>query len=218
MTCKGFFFSRKISILDKETPSNGIFRHYFNFKSCSIGWFRYLVPLRSHFGSLSKILPGFAIRQCHLSLPLLFVSGTPDIHCGVHFYDGGNCFWKIRSRSLPLGLQSSKEFHIVWKLLKMPHFIFFNLAFSTHFCPIKSDLPILGIFNELLSTQNVEWDFFWNFQTPWIQQKHCFQWVMARRGMDRSALRRTKPCRVMVHQGWFSLKLVGTPCKILTMK
>ena len=137
MTCKGFFFSRKISILDKETPSNGIFRHYFNFNSCSIGWFRYLVPLRSHFGSLSKILPGFAIRQCHLSLPLLFVSGTPDIHCGVHFYDGGNCFWKIRSRSLPLGLQSSKEFHIVWKLLKMPHFIFFNLAFPPIFVQLK---------------------------------------------------------------------------------
>ena len=68
------------------------------------------------------------------------------------------------------------------------------LAFSTNFWPIKTDmsgnsvwpqalgfqklakLSIFGIFNELLSTQNVnvarfdrnvEWHFFCDFQTPW---------------------------------------------------
>ena len=30
--------------------------------------------------------------------------------------------------------------HIVWKLLKMSHLNFWILAFSTNFCPIKSDL------------------------------------------------------------------------------
>ena len=52
--------------------------------------------------------------------------------------------------------------HSVWKSPKMSHFNF-------------SILPFFGIFNELLSTQNVnvacfarnvEWDFFCDFQTP----------------------------------------------------
>ena len=30
--------------------------------------------------------------------------------------------------------------HIVWKLLKMSHLNFWILAFSTNFCPIKTDL------------------------------------------------------------------------------
>ena len=71
----------------------------------------------------------------------------------------------------------------------MSHFNFFNLAFFANFCPIKIDLSgntvwpqasrfkklsIFGIFNRLLSTQNVnvarfarnvEWDFFCDFQT-----------------------------------------------------
>ena len=63
--------------------------------------------------------------------------------------------------------------HGVWKSFKMSHLNFWILAFSTNFCPIKIDLygstvwqqasvfqklaklSIFGIFNELLSTQNV---------------------------------------------------------------
>ena len=83
------------------------------------------------------------------------------------------------------------------KIIKNVTFeIFKFLAFSTNFCPIKSDLSgntvltanfrffknspkwtIFGLFNELLSTQNVnvarfarnvEWDFSFDFQTPCI--------------------------------------------------
>ena len=73
--------------------------------------------------------------------------------------------------------------HIVWKLLKMSQLNFWILAFSTNFCPIKTDLSgntvwpqasdfqkytIFGIFNLLLAicfARNVEWDFFSDFQT-----------------------------------------------------
>ena len=79
----------------------------------------------------------------------------------------------------------------------MSHLNFSILAFFTNFCPIKSDLSgntvwpqpsgfskkspkctIFGIFNELLSTQNVnvarfarnvEWDFLGGFQTLWVE-------------------------------------------------
>ena len=78
------------------------------------------------------------------------------------------------------------------KIIQYVAFEFFNLAFSTNFCPIKTELSgntvwpqtsgfqnlakltIFGIFNELLSTQNVnvarfarnvELDFFCDFQT-----------------------------------------------------
>ena len=84
--------------------------------------------------------------------------------------------------------------HSIWKSPKMSHLIFWILAFSTNFWPIKTDLSgnsvwpqaldfqklaklsIFGIFNELLSTQNVnvarfarnvEWDYFCDFQRPW---------------------------------------------------
>ena len=94
------------------------------------------------------------------------------------------------------GRRTTKVRHIVWKLLKMSHWISLKiLAFSTNFCPNKTDLSgntvwpqasgfqklakltIFGIFNELLSTQNVnvarfarnvEWDFFCDFQTACI--------------------------------------------------
>ena len=83
--------------------------------------------------------------------------------------------------------------HSVWKSPKMSHLNFSILAFSTNFCPIKTDLSgntvwpqtsdfqklakmtIFGIFDKLLSTQNVnvarfarnvKWDFICDFQTP----------------------------------------------------
>ena len=80
------------------------------------------------------------------------------------------------------------------KITQMSHFNFWILAFSTNCCPIKTDLfgntvwpqasdfqktrqnwPFLASLINFLSTQNVnlpriahnvEWDFFWNFQTP----------------------------------------------------
>ena len=79
--------------------------------------------------------------------------------------------------------------------LKCLIWIFRIMALFTIFCPIKIDLSsntvwlqalrfqklaklsIFGIFNELLSTQNVnvarfariiEWDFFCDFQTQWF--------------------------------------------------
>ena len=99
--------------------------------------------------------------------------------------------------------------HIVWKLLKMSHLYFWILAFSTNFCPIRADLSgntfwpqasgfqklakldHFGIFNQLLSTQNVnvarfarnvEWDFFCDFQTPWIL------WIFVHSGVRCVAL------------------------------
>ena len=79
--------------------------------------------------------------------------------------------WQIHKIQLPG--------HNVWKLLEMSHLSFSILAFSTNFCPIKSDLSgntvwqywiilysvwkspkmshltFFGIYSELLATQNV---------------------------------------------------------------
>ena len=99
----------------------------------------------------------------------------------------------IRKRAHASTYQASlQQFHSVWKSPKMSHLNFWNLAFSNHFCPIKSclsgntvwvvasvceklaKLSIFGIFIELLSTQNrnvacfarnVECDFFCYFPT-----------------------------------------------------
>ena len=89
----------------------------------------------------------------------------------------------------------------VWKSPKMSHLNFRILSFSTNFCPIKIDLSgntvwpqasgfqklvnltIFGIFNELLSTQNVnharlvcnvECDFLGDFQTLCNRRSHFF--------------------------------------------
>ena len=78
------------------------------------------------------------------------------------------------------------QHHSVWKSSKMSHLSFCILAFSVNFCPLEfpclvalvfknsPKLTILGIFNQLLSTQNlarfacnVECDFFCDFQTLW---------------------------------------------------
>ena len=80
--------------------------------------------------------------------------------------------------------------HNVWKSPKLSQFSFSTMAFSNNFCPIESDLSgntvwqqasgfqhiakltISGIFNKLLSTQNVnvarnvEFDFFCDFRIP----------------------------------------------------
>ena len=84
-------------------------------------------------------------------------------------------------------------YHIVWKLLKMSHLNFWH--FPSIFVLLKltclvtlfdrklqvfknsTKWTIFGIFNQLLSTRNVnaacnvEWDFFCDFQTPWYTSK-----------------------------------------------
>ena len=68
-------------------------------------------------------------------------------------------------------------------------FEFFNCGISRHFFPIKSELSgntiwpqalafqklakltIFGMFDELLSSENIEWDFFCDLQTPWVSIK-----------------------------------------------
>ena len=75
--------------------------------------------------------------------------------------------------SLVVSGKNFKHSHIVWKLLKMFHLNFWILAFSINFCHNKTDLSgntvwaqasdfqklakwaIFGIFDSLLSTQNV---------------------------------------------------------------
>ena len=87
----------------------------------------------------------------------------------------------------------------------MSHLNFWILAFSTNFCPFKTDLSgntvwpqalgfqklaklsIFGIFNLLLSTQNVnvarfarnvEWDFLEDFQTPCSKGSKDFSYTI----------------------------------------
>ena len=87
--------------------------------------------------------------------------------------------------------KKSNSFTVLENYSKCRIWPFLILAFSTNFCPIEIDLSgntvwpqasgsqklaIFDIFNEMLSTQNVniarfdrniKWDFFLNFQTPW---------------------------------------------------
>ena len=100
--------------------------------------------------------------------------------------------------------------HSVWKSPKMSHL---NFSIFWHFSPIfvllkltclvtlfdrklqvfknSSKWTIFGIFNQLLSTQNVnvarfarnvEWDFFCDFQTPWDWELFSLPKSNARKG------------------------------------
>ena len=88
--------------------------------------------------------------------------------------------------------------HIVWKSSKMSHLNVSILAFFTNFWPIKTDISGNTVWHQALCFQklakldhfwhfvmnlstrnvnvarfarNVEWDFFCDFQTPWIIEK-----------------------------------------------
>ena len=56
------------------------------------------------------------------------------------------------------------QLHIVWKLLKMSHLNFIILAFSTNFCPIKTDLsgntvwPQASGFQKLTKMELQQWN------------------------------------------------------------
>ena len=66
-----------------------------------------------------------------------------------------------------------KQVHIVWKLLKISHLNFSILAFSTIFCPIKTDLsgntvgPQASVFQTLAKL-----DHFWHFQLTFVHSKY----------------------------------------------
>ena len=54
--------------------------------------------------------------------------------------------------------------HIVWNLLKMSHLNFWILAFSTNFCPIKTDLSGNTVWPQALGFQKLaKLDHFWHF-------------------------------------------------------
>ena len=56
------------------------------------------------------------------------------------------------------------DLHSVWKLLKLSHLNFWILAFSTNFCPIKTDLSGSTVWPEALGFQEiVKMDHFWHF-------------------------------------------------------
>ena len=103
---------------------------------------------------------------------------------------------KLAKKWLACSLKIDEKSHFPSTLfenyLKCHIWIFDVLTFSTNFCPLKTDLTgntvwpqasgfqklakwdHFGNFNELLSKQNVnvarnvEWDFFCDFQTPWV--------------------------------------------------
>ena len=63
-----------------------------------------------------------------------------------------------------LGFIFFPTFHIVWKLLKMSHLNFWILAFSTNFCPIKTDLPGNTVWQQASGFQKLaKMDHFWHF-------------------------------------------------------
>ena len=90
-------------------------------------------------------------------------------------------WWQILLKTPSMYVNSNlpKGFHIVRKLLKMSHFF---LIFKK-----SSKLTLFGIFNELLSTQNVnvarfarnvEWDIFCYFQNTVGLCTLTFNWIL----------------------------------------
>ena len=66
--------------------------------------------------------------------------------------------------SFPDASSSSLRLHIVWKLLKMSHLNFLILAFSTNFCPIKTDLSGNTVWPQASGFQkSAKMDHVWNF-------------------------------------------------------
>ena len=63
--------------------------------------------------------------------------------------------------------------HIVWKLLKMSHLNFWNLAFSTNFCPTKTDLSGNTFWPQALVFQKLaKMDHFWYFWLTFVHSKY----------------------------------------------
>jgi len=63
--------------------------------------------------------------------------------------------------------------HIVWKLLKMSHLNFWNLAFSTNFCPIKTDLSGNTFWPQaLVFPKLAKMDHFWYFWLTFVHSKY----------------------------------------------
>ena len=51
--------------------------------------------------------------------------------------------------------QKQEHEHVVWKLLQMSHFNFGISAFSTNFCPIKTDLSGNTVWPQALGFQKL---------------------------------------------------------------
>ena len=63
-------------------------------------------------------------------------------------------------------------FHIVWKLLKMSHLNFWILAFSTIFCPIKTDMSGNTVWPQASGFQKLaKMDDFWHFLLTFVHSK-----------------------------------------------
>ena len=90
---------------------------------------------------------------------------------------------QIRIIFLPLTLSTLFENYSKCRIWS-----FLNLAFSTNFCPIKTDLsgntvwPKLQVFknspNGQFLARNIEWDFFCDFQTSWNLTSHSFDFFI----------------------------------------
>ena len=69
-------------------------------------------------------------------------------------------------------LQYFEDMHIVWKLLKMSHLNCWILAFSTNFCPIKSDLSGNTVWQQASDFQKLAiMDHFWHFWFTFVDWK-----------------------------------------------
>ena len=64
------------------------------------------------------------------------------------------------------------SWHIVWKWLKMSHWKFLILAFSTKFCPYKSNLSGNTVWLKASGLQKLaKMDHFWLFKSTFVHSK-----------------------------------------------
>ena len=130
----------------------------------------------------------------------------------------------IFSTIWPISQLSRTLIHIVWKSPKMSHLNFLNYSISNNFLfylvtlfDLKLvKLIIFGLFNELLSTQNVnvarfarnvEWDFFYNFQTQWY---FSMSWCQS-----TSSLSLFSPCHMYLSNPIINIFLMKVEAKFL---
>ena len=102
---------------------------------------------------------------------LLFIVGIPPASFPKEFLN----FFQNNLKAYCCALRASKtqetftheqlsSFHIIWKLLKMSHLNFWILAFSTNFCPIKTDLSGNTVWPQASDFQKLaKMDHFWHF-------------------------------------------------------
>ena len=68
--------------------------------------------------------------------------------------------------------ENCSPLHSVWKSPTMSHLNFLILAFSTNFCPIKTDLPGNAVWPQTLGFQKLaKLDHFWHFELTFVHSK-----------------------------------------------